>query len=85
MMIFQIYGVKVTRTGSETDKERRYYGDCESEDEASKAVDTLLSTCDYAYAKQIGVGTVLYRESVDHKYPCAPLEPRHLHRQFPGS
>lgn len=78
--MFQIYGVKVTNG----EKERRYYGDCETEEGASKAIDSILDVCDYGYAKQLGVGTVLYRESVDYRYPCAPL-PADFKGKLPAS
>ena len=52
-MILQIYGVKILNDG---EKERRYYGYTE-EKEADDALHSVISTgCDYAYAKQIGMG-----------------------------
>jgi hypothetical protein len=64
-MILQIYGVKVIDDA----KERRYYGDCESLDDASGAVDLVLMQCDYAYAKEVGVGgALIYRENADYHY-----------------
>ena len=62
----QIYGVVLN--GEE--KERRYYGDCDSQKQAERACTLLVDSCqvDYAYAKQIGVGTVFYKASTDHEY-----------------
>lgn len=55
-MILQIYGVKILNTG---EKERRYYGDTE-ECEADDALRSVVSTgVDYAYAKQIGMGSAV--------------------------
>lgn len=80
-MIYQIYGVVVTGPH----KERRHYGGCATEAEASEALDLVLLQCDYAYAKHPGGATVMYRESVEYRYPAAPLQARDIHRQFPGS
>lgn len=67
----QIYGVVLN--GGE--KERRYYGDCESQSQAEHACNLLVDSCqvDYAYAKQIGVGTVFYRVSTDYEYKAQSL------------
>lgn len=63
-MIVQIYGVKILPNG---EKERRYYGDVEYEDAQNRLELAVITGCDYAYAKQIGVGTLLtwprYRET----------------------
>ena len=72
-MQVQIYGV-VVKDGQ---KERRYYGDCESLQKAEEACTLLVDSCrvDYAYAKQIGVGTVFYKASTDHQYESLSLPP----------
>lgn len=71
MTSYQIYGVVV----QDGEKERRYYGDCDSMHFVTVACDTLLAQgLDYAYAKQIGVGTVYYKESPDYKFRAHPLE-----------
>lgn len=79
-MIYQIYGVKLIGDH----KERRHYGGCDTEAEASDALDLVLLQCDYAYAKHPGGATVMYRETTEHRYPGAPLQAAHVHRQFPG-
>lgn len=75
-MITQIYGVKNLPSG---EKERRYYGDVEDDinNEIIKSLyEIIYSGCDYAYAKQIGVGTVCYVEaSHDVGYPEMTLPP----------
>jgi hypothetical protein len=80
MMMFQIYGVKMISG----EKERRHYGGCETEAEASDAIDLVLLQCDYAYAKHPGGATMIYRETTDHRYPSEPLQAKDVHRQFPG-
>jgi len=68
-MLLQIYGVKIIG-GT---KERRYYGDCDTLADAGKAVDLVLDQCDYAYAKEIGVGgALIYRDTMEHRYRSSP-------------
>ncbi|MBU3736063.1 MAG: hypothetical protein FGM62_03715 [Methylobacterium sp.] len=69
-MIHKIYGVKVING----EKERRYYGEVETINEARKAINSIIGDLDYEYAKE-GSDTVLYLERTGEKYQNMLIDP----------
>jgi len=68
-MIHHIYGVKVING----EKERRYYGEVETLNDAKCALMSIIGDVDYAYAKE-GSSTVIYvdQNSPYLEYSIAP-------------